>query len=328
MDRFGRLIKITFMALVCVATAAYGQQKPQLPDNYPNKPVKVLVGNAPGGGSDFTARVIATKLGERWKSSFVVENHAGAGGVIAMDMVAKAPPNGYTLMVVSGGALVTTVMLTKLPFDVRTAFEPVALLTSEPYVMVVNASFPVNSVQELIAYAKSNPGKLNYASAGSGTNIHLGMELFKSLAGVDMLHIPYKGTGPALIDLLGGRVQVTIGSTISTNAHVKSGKMKALAVTSLKRSKLLPHLPTISETLPGFEMVSSYGLIAPAGTPSVIVQALNREINQIISLPDVAEKLAGAELSPRSPAEYKDFVAKELNRWTEVIKKAKIKVDE
>jgi tripartite-type tricarboxylate transporter receptor subunit TctC len=330
MRKIVSLIVAAFIVFLCVTSAAYAQQKTQLPGNYPNKPVRILVGSAPGGGTDFTARIIAAKLSERWGKSFIVENRSGASAVIAMDMLAKAPPDGHTLMVVAGGSLVSAILI-NMQLDARTAFEPVANIVTQPYVMVVNASFPVNSVQELISYAKSNPGKLNFATSGVGTNHHLGWELFKTMTGVDMVHVPYKGIGPGIIDLLAGNIQVLFGSTISVNPHVNSGKLKALAVTSLKRSKLLPNLPSISETgVAGFELVGSYGLLAPAGTPSAVIVALNREINQIINLPDVEGKFAtsGADIAPGSPAQYKEFIAQEIDRWQKVIKRSNIKLAE
>jgi tripartite-type tricarboxylate transporter receptor subunit TctC len=324
------LIEVMLIVLVCVTTAAYAQQKAQLLGDYPNKPVRILVGDAPGGGTDFTARLMAAKLSERLSKSFLVENRAGGSGTIALDTVAKATPDGYTLMVSSPGHMVSAVMLNKLPYDVRTAFEQVANIISQPYVLVVNASLPVNSVQELIAYAKSNPGKLNFATSGLGSNHHLGLELLKSMTGVDVVHIPYKGIGPGIIDLIGGRVHVLFGSTISVKPHVNSGKMKALAVTSLKRSKLFPNLPSISEAgVPGFELTGGYGLIAPAGIPSALTLALNQEVNQILNSPEVEEKFAasGADIAPGSPTQYKDFIAREIDRWGTVIKKANIKLE-
>ncbi len=322
------LLRVALVVLACGATITHAQQKPQLPGSYPNKPIRILLPSTPGGGGDTSARAVMQKLSERWGSSFVMDNRPGAVGAIAIDLAAKATPDGYTLLVGSGNPFMHAALVTK-SYDIQKIFAPISQFTSQPYVLAVNLSLPVNSVKELIAYAKSKPGALNYGSSGMGGAAHLGMELFKSMAGVDMVHIPYKGISLGIIDLLGGHVQLLLGSTISVMSLVKSGKLKAIAVTSLNRSRLLPDLPTISEAgLSGFDVTNWYGLVTPAGTPPAIVLALNREITQVLDLPDIRGKFAadGAEPAPGSPEQFSDTITKELHKWAKLIKQLNLKL--
>jgi len=319
------LLRAPLVILACVATATHAQQTPgELPGNYPSKPIRMLVGNAPGGGIDLTARAVAQKLTERWGRSVVVDNRAGASGVIAMDLTAQATPDGYTLLVTAGSLIGTATAQKKLRYDVRTAYAPITQLTSLYYLLLVTPSLPVNSVKDLIAYAKSRPGTLNYGSSGVGGAGHLAAELFSSMAGVRMVNVPYKGGGLVLADMISGHIQLGFTSTISGMPHVRSGKLKALAVTSPQRAKALPDLPTLSEAgVPGFDLINWYGLFAPAGTPRAIVAVLHRDVTQALNSSDVQAMFAkdGAEAAPSdSPEEFKGLLAKDLDMWEKIIR--------
>lgn len=312
--------------LSCVAAVAYGQR----PAGYPAKSVRVFVGSSPGGGVDMITRGVTQKLAEHWGQSFLVENRTGGGGVLAVTLLAQAAPDGYTLYG-GGSQVVTATPLKKVPFDARVVLAPVVQMTSSWYFLLVHPSLPVKSVKDLIALAKKRPGTLNYGSAGAGAVSHLGMELFRSRAGFEAAHIPYKGNGQALIDLVSGQVQMLFTSTISGTSHVKNGKARAIAVTSLKRLQAYPELPTVSESgVPGFEMDNRYGLYAPAGVPAAIQLALNREVGQIMNSPQMRDRIAadGAEVAPPgSPSEFRDRFAKEIEMWEKFIKTSDIKVD-
>jgi len=318
-------MRSALIVLACVATVAHAQQKPgQLPGGYPSKSIRMLVGNAPGGGIDITARVVAQKLTERWGRSVVVDNRPGASGIIAMDLTARATPDGYTLLVTSGSLIASAMVQKKVPFDVREAYAPITQLTSLYYLLLVTPSLPVNSVTDLIAYGKSKPGALNYGSSGIGGAGHLAGELFGSMAGVKMVHVPYKGGGLVLADMISGQVQLGFTSTISGMPHVRSGRLKALAVTSPRRAQAFPDLPTISEAgVPGFELINWYGLFAPAGTPPAIVSALHRNVTEDLNSAEVQAMFArdGADAAPSgSPAQFKGILAKEIDIWEKVVR--------
>jgi tripartite-type tricarboxylate transporter receptor subunit TctC len=273
---------------------------------------------------------VSEKLTEAWGRPFIVDNRSGAGGTIAMGIAAKAPPDGYTLLVISGSQVTNAVFVTKLPFDIRKVYAPITQATSGPYLLVAHPSLAAQNVKELIALAKSKPGQLNFMSSGTGSFAHLGMELFKSLTGTDMVHVPYKGSGPALIDLIGGQVQLGMASAPSGMPHVRSGKLKALAVTTLQRSPLIPELPSVAESgVPGFSVDSWYGIVAPAGTPPAIVKKLNAEIVKILNAPAVTAYLAreGAVPKGSSPAELASTIQAELAKWGKVISAARLKLD-
>src|SRR4030095_5020494 len=261
---------------------------------YPTKPIRLVVPFPPGGATDILARDVAQKLSDAWGQSFVVDNRPGAGGNIGSELVAKAAPDGYTLeMGTVGTHAINASLYAKMPYDHVKDFVPVILVAGVPNVLVVNPSVPVNSVAELIAYAKANPGKLNFASSGNGTSIHLSGELFKVMAGVQITHVPYKGSAPALQDLLGGQVQLMFDNLPPSLPQIKAGKLKALAVTSTTRAAALPDVPTMAESgLPGFEASSWFGVLAPAGTPPAIVAKLNAEIGKWLASPEAKEKLA------------------------------------
>jgi tripartite-type tricarboxylate transporter receptor subunit TctC len=308
-------------ALVLALTAAAAAQ------DYPTKAVRVIVPFPPGGVNDTVGRMIATQLSERLGKQFVVDNRSGAAGIVGSELAANASKDGYTLLVVS---LVNAVnpWLYKLPYDPVKSFTPIAFLATAPNVLVVNPELPVKSVRELVALAKEKPGAVPYASAGVGSFMHLGGELFRLTAGVDFLHVPFKGGGPAMIDLVAGHTKVGFATTITTSPHIRTGKLRALGVGARKRSPILADVPTIAEAgVPGYECANWIGIVAPAGTPAVIVEKLHQEISAVLDLPDVQQRLAaqGAEAVRMSPAEFGDFMLAEMSKWERVVKEGGIK---
>jgi tripartite-type tricarboxylate transporter receptor subunit TctC len=297
---------------------------------YPSKPIRVIVPYAPGGGTDTAARIIAQRLGAAWDETVVVDNRPGAAGIIGSDIVAKATPDGYTLLVAAGAHAINPSLYSKLPFDVRKDFAPTAFLVTAPNILVVNPSVPATSVKELIALAKSKPGQLNFGSGGAGQTPHLAGELFKSMAGVEMTHVPYKGGAPATADLIGGRISVMFGGMVLTLPHVKAGKLRALATTGAKRAKAVPDLPTVAEAaLPGFEADEWFGLWAPGGTPSAIVQKLNAAVRDILKSRDAQERFAalGAEVIDMDTRRFAAYEREQIAKWAKVIKEAHIRVE-
>ena len=308
-----------------VATAA-----PALGQAYPTKPIRIVAPSTPGDAPDVIARLVADKLSVALGQQVVVDNKPGAGGVVGSESVAKAPPDGYTLIMGNAGSHgINAAVYSRLPYDIQRDFAPVSQVAIAPNVMVINPSVPANSVAEFIAYAKSQPGKLSYASGGNGSSAHMSMELFKAMAGIDVQHIPYKGSSPALTDLIGGQVSVFIGNMPPTVPHIKSGKLRALAVTTKSRSALMPELPTISDTLPGYETVAWFGVLAPAGTPPEIVNRLSAEIGRIARSPEMREKLVamGAEPVGGTPEEFKAVIDRDIAKWKPLAQKVGIKVD-
>lgn len=299
-------------------------------ETYPDKPIRMIVPTAPAGGNDFMARIIGQKLQERLGKPVVVENKSGAGGTIGTDFVAKAKPDGYTILF---GYIAThgiNPAMSKLPYDAVRDFAPITQVAEAQTVIVVNPSVPVNTLQELIALAKAKPGTLNYASAGKGTLPHIAGELFKQLTGTDIGYVHYKGSSPAVTDTLAGHTQIMFGSLVTAISHIKAGKLKALAVTGSKRSPLLPDVPTVSEAgLQGFEVAQWYGLFAPANTPKAIIDKLNQETIEVLKSPEVATKFAeqGADVVTGSPADFGRLVEAEIARWSEVSRKANITAD-
>jgi tripartite-type tricarboxylate transporter receptor subunit TctC len=298
---------------------------------YPTKPIRIVVPFPAGGTTDVLARAAAQKLTETLGQSAVVDNRPGAGGNIGAELVAKAPPDGYTLLMGTVGThAINPSLYPKMPYDHVRDFAPVILVASVPNVLVINPSLPVNSAQELIAYAKTNPGKLNFASSGNGTSIHLSAELFKAMAGVQITHVPYKGSAPALQDLVGGQVQLMFDNLPSSLALIKAGKLKALAVTSKERAAALPDVPTIAESgLPGFEASSWFGLLAPAGTPQPVIAKVNAEIAKWLATPEAKEKVRGqgANAAGGTPEDFVQFIATETAKWQKVVKESGAKVD-
>ncbi len=298
--------------------------------DYPQKPVRFIVGFSPGGGSDILARLLSDKLTESWGRPFVVDNRSGAGGTIALSLTANAAPDGYTVMMISGSQITNAVLMTKMSIDVLKAYAPVTQATSQPYILVVHPSVAAKNVKELIALAKSKPDALNYASSGTGSFAHLGMELFKVMTGTEMVHIPFKGSGAAMIDLLGGQVQAALTSAISGMPHLKTGKLRGLAVTTLKRSPVIPEFPTVAESgVPGYSVDGWYAVVLPARTPAAIVSKLNRELVRLLETPAVVEALArdGAVPAPSTPAQLAETMRAELAKWDKVVKSAGLKIE-
>ena len=296
---------------------------------YPSKPVRFIIPFAPGGYTDILARTLGQRMANTWGQPFIMDNRPGATGNTATGMAARASADGYTILMVPSSFAINPGLFKEVPYDAVRDFAPISLVASSPYILVVHQSVPVQSVRELIEYAKAHQGQLNYSSSGSGTATHVAAELFKSMAAVHITHIPYKGTGAQLTDLLAGQIQMAFGS-IGMLPHVKAGRLKALGVSSAKRSSAFPDLPTVAEAgLPGFDVSSWYGVIAPAGTPKNIVAQLNSEIVRITRLPDVMDGMArsGADSVGNSPDEFAAFIKTELTRWAKVIKETGASVD-
>jgi len=303
---------------------------------WPTKPVRIVVPFAPGGTTDILARALAPELGKAFGQSFIVENKPGAGGNTGADLVAKSPPDGYTLLMGTVGTqAINPALYPKMPYDAVKDFAPITLFAGVPNVLVINpakaAAYKITDVKSLIAYAKANPGKLNMASSGNGTSIHLSGELFKAMTGTYMLHFPYRGSGPALLDLIGGTMDVMFDNLPSALPQIKAGKLTALAVTSGARSAALPDVPTIAEAGPvkGFEASSWFGLLAPAGTPTDIVNRLQQETAKALATPALKERLLaqGAIPGGDTPAQFTQFIAAESKKWAQVVKTSGAKVD-
>jgi tripartite-type tricarboxylate transporter receptor subunit TctC len=320
-----------FMVLALIPSVTHAQQNPgQQPAGYPSKPVRILVGSSIGGGVDLAVRPVAHRLTERWGRQVIVENRDGASGAIAMEITAKAIPDGYTLFV-AGNTMILTGAQKKVPFDIRTAYAPIVRMTSQPYLLLVNPALPYNSVKDLIAYAKSKPGAINYGTAGIGSTTHIGTELLSSMAGINLVNVPYKGNAPALVDLMAGRIQMMFASGVAAGPQVKSGKVKALAVAGLRRMQAFPNLPTIAESgVPGYELANSFGLYAPAGTPAPVLLLINREVSEFMNSAEVKQRLevdATEAAPPQSPAQFKaEFIA-EVNKWEKFFKTSGLKFD-
>src|SRR5215475_8065672 len=324
-----KLPRRRFLHLAANATVMSSVPRMTRAQSYPSRPVRIIVGYAPGGGQDILARLIGQWLSERLGQSFIIENRPGGGANIATEAVVRAPPDGYTLLTVGPAHAVNATLYDKLSFNFLRDIAPVASLTVNPSVLEVHPSVPVKSVPEFVAYAKANPGKLNMASAGNGTIQHVSGELFKLMTGVDMVHVPYRGAGPALADLLGGQVQVMFDTLISSIEYIKAGKLRALAVTTAARQELLPDLPTVGDFVPGYESSSVNGIGAPRDTPAAIVDTLNREINAGLADPKLKATFAylGSTVLHESHATYGKFLADETQKWAKVVKFAGLKPD-
>ena len=289
---------------------------------YPAKPVRIIVSTAAGGSADTLGRLLAQKLTAALGQSVVVENRSGSGGVVGTDVVAKSVPDGYTLLFAYHSHVINPSLYPKLPFDTVKAFAPITQVAVQAQVMNVHPTLPAKNVKELIALAKARPGQLLYGSAGSGSGGHLATEIFDSMAGIKMTHVPYKGSAPALIDVIAGQTQLMIATLITSLPHIRSGRLRAMGVTGLKRSPVLPDVPAIAETLPGYETVVSYFLLAPAGTPDEIVAKLNAESVKALKESDVVERLArdGADPVGNSPQETARYIAAEIDKWGKAVK--------
>lgn len=294
---------------------------------YPTRPVRIVVGFAAGGPNDILARLLGQRLSERLGQTFIIENRPGASGNIATEAVVRSAPDGYTLMTISPTNAVNATLYEKLNFDFTRDIAPVATIFRGPFIMTVHPGVPAQTVPEFIAYAKANPGKINYASVGNGSPAHLGTELFKMMTGVDMVHVPYRGGAPAITDTIAGQVQLYLVPTVASIEYVRAGKMRALAVTTATRSEALPDLPTIGEFVPGFEASIWFGIGAPKGTPHEIVDLLNREINAGLINLKIKEQLAalGGTALAGSPADFGKLIAAETEKWGRVIRTANIK---
>jgi len=320
-----RQVQALLLAAFALLLAAGGA----VAQDYPARPIRLIIPFPPGGSNDVVGRMIAAKLSDQLGKQVVVDNRAGAGGVVGTEIASKAPPDGYTLLVISLAHAVNP-WLYKLPYDPIKDFVPIGIMGSGPNVLVVHPDLPVNSVKELIALAKSKPGDLQYASAGVGSFQHLGGELFKIEAGVDILHVPFKGGGPAMIDVIGGHTKVMFSSLVQTTPHIKSGKLRALGTGGAKRSSVLPDVPTIDEAgVPGYLGVNWWGIIAPAGTPQPVVDRVAKALNDAQDTPEVQKQFAteGAEIVKMSPTDFGAFMVKEMNKWERVVKQGGIKAE-
>jgi tripartite-type tricarboxylate transporter receptor subunit TctC len=291
---------------------------------WPEKPVRFIVGFTPGGPSDVIARALGQKLADLWGQQVVIENRPGAGGNIAAEIAAKSAPDGYTWLLGNNSVLATNQSLYKrLAYDPVRDFAPVVLVAVQPNILVVNPDVPATSVKELIALAKAKPGQLNYASSGSGAAAHLAGELFKTMTGVEMLHVPYKGAQPALTDVVAGRAQLMFATSASAIPYIKAGRLRALAVTTTKRSATVPELPTLSEAgVPGFEAITWHGVVVPSATPAPLIERINREIVGVLQMPDLRERFEslGAEIAAGTPRDFADYIARETPKWAKVVK--------
>ncbi len=319
-----RIARILALALIPAALAPVA-----LAADYPNKPVKWVVPYPPAGTTDVLARIVAQWLGEKMGQPFVVENKPGVGNNLGTEAVINSPPDGYTMLLVNPANGINATLYKDLKFNFIRDIAPVAGIVRTPNVMVVTPSLPVKTVKEFIDYCKANPGKINMASSGSGTSVHLSGELFKSMTGCDMLHVPYKGAGPALIDLMGGQVQVMFDNLPSSAGHIKSGKLRALAVTSAEREPSLPNVPTVGETVPGYEATAWFGVGMPKNTPKEFIDKVNAEVNRALADPAMRAKLAelGGKPIPGTPDDFGKVIAAETAKWAKVVQSSGAKVE-
>ena len=297
---------------------------------YPSKSVRFIVPFAPGGTNDIVARMVGVKLTEAWGQPVVIDNRGGAGGVIGADLAAKSVPDGYTLLMANVNFATNPGLVRNLPYDTEKDFAAVSLLATSPSVLVVHPSIPVRSVKEMIAFAKAKPGQLSYSSSGAGTTGHMAMELLKQMAAIDMVAVHYKGGGPALIDLIAGRVSPGFATILSAAPHIEGGRLRALAVSTPKRSSALPDLPTVAEAgVPGYEFTGWWGVVVPARTPHDVISKLNGELVKILAQPDVRERLVreGADPASTTPEAFTAYMRSEVAKWSKVIKTANIKAE-
>jgi tripartite-type tricarboxylate transporter receptor subunit TctC len=312
---------LALLSIVVFAYPAVAQS------DYPSRPVRILVPSSPGGGTDILARVLADHLSRSMGGQFFVENRPGAGQMIGIEAVARAAPDGYTLLMAASTLAINPAMYRKVSYDALRDFAPITQVAGLPNVLLVHPSLPARSPQELIALAKEKPGHLTYASAGIGTSPHMGMELFKSMAGIDLVHVPFRGTGPAVTEMLSGRVPVGFSNTLTAIPHIEAGTLRALGVTGSRRAEALPKIPTIAEAgVPGYDAMQWYGLLAPAGTPTAIVERIASDVAAALRLPDVKERLAadGAEAVGGTPAAFAVLIKQELDKWAKVARAAGI----
>ena len=321
---YGRIV------IAACALLASGLPSASTAQSYPHKPIRLIVPFGPGGPGDAIGRMLSKKLTESLGQSVVVDNRSGATTIVGTQIAAESPADGYTLLLISTTHAVNPSLFKKLPYDPIKDFTPVTLITATPFMLVVHPSVAANSVAELVALARSKPGQLNYGSSGNGSSIHLTTELLKTAAKIDMTHVPYTGSGPAFIDLMGGQVQLLFSSTVSSLPHVKTGKVRGLAITSLKRAPSLPAIPTVAESYPGFESSSWFGLLVAARTPAPIVERLLTDTRAALKSPEINQALVsqGAEPGGNSPAEFAAYFQSEIKKWRRVIDAAAIKLDQ
>lgn len=306
------------LAVAAIAASGYAAER-----TYPVKPIRLIAPYPPGGGNDTMARAIGAKLTEAWGQQVIIDNRAGANGIVACEIVATAPPDGYTLLMANVGTnAINPALYKNLRYDPVKAFAPVSQLGTAPNILVVPAATPVGTVSELVALAKSRPGKLTYGSNGVGSSQHLAGVMFSTAFGIDIVHVPYKGTGPAVIDLISGQISMSFANALAVVQHIKTNRLKALAVTSLKRSPVLPNIPAIAESAPGFSATSWWGIVAPARTPDSIVSALSAEIARALDTAGMKEQLDRQGVEPRSstPREFQAFMQAEVVKWAKVVK--------
>ena len=323
------LARRRFLHLAAAAAALPATARIARAQSYPARSVRIVIGYTPGGSADITARLLGQWLTERLGQPFVVESRPGGGTNIATEAVVRAPADGYTLLLVAPANAINATLYGKLNYDFIRDMAPVAGLIRFPNVMEVNPSVPAKTVPEFVAYAKANPGKINYASSGNGSTIHMSAELFKMMAGVDLMHVPYRGGAPALTDMLAGQVQVMFDNLPTSVEHIRAGKLRPLAITSATRSELLPDVPTVADFVPGYESSAWYGVGAPKGTPAEVVDRLNKEVNAALADPKMKARFAelGATVLPGSPADYGNFIAAETAKWAKVITAANLRAD-
>jgi tripartite-type tricarboxylate transporter receptor subunit TctC len=322
-----KLPRRRFLLLAAGAAALPAASRIARAQAYPSRPARIVVPFAAGGATDIIARLIGQWLSERLGQQFVIENRPGAGSNIGTEVVVNAPPDGYTLLLVGASSAINATLYEKLSFNFLRDIAPVSGIISIPFIMAVNPSFPTKTVSEFIAYARANPGKVNMASGGNGTAGHLSGELFKMMAGINMVHVPYRGEAPALTDMLGGQVQAMFGTMPASIEYVRAGKLRPLAVTSARRSELLPDLPTVGDFVPGYETSALQGVGAPRNTPAEIINKLNKEINAGLADPKIKARLTdlGGTVLPGSPADFGKLIADETEKWGKVVRAANIK---
>jgi tripartite-type tricarboxylate transporter receptor subunit TctC len=322
------MIARSFIALAAVVAAIGGAQA-QVQD-YPNRPITLVVPYAAGGGNDVMARIVGEKMSKTLGQQVVIDNRPGAGGALATRQVAKAAPDGYTLVIGGTGSLaVNPTLLPNVGYDVRKDFAPVGSIGSSAMIVIIHPSIPAKTIPELIALAKKEPGKLTFASSGAGASTHMSAELFKSMTGTDIVHVPYKGSGPAMPDLMSGRVSMMFENAPGAMSHIKAGKLRALGQTGLKRSASLPDVPTVAEAVPGYESLSWSGIAVAAGTPKPVIERLNRDLNAVLAMPEMRQKLAeqGAETIGGPPEAFARHIQAEREKWSRVIRSANIVVN-
>ncbi len=322
-----RLFSFVFLCVLCVFS---GKPSATFAEDYPSKPIRIIVPYPPGGFNDTLARTLGQKLTDKWKQPVIVDNRPGGGGTIGTSLAAKSAPDGYTLLIVSFAFAVNPALYASLPYDTDKDFAPIVLAASTPNLLVANPELPVKSVKELIALARSKPGNLNYASAGNGSSNHLSMELFKSLTGIDIVHVPYKGSAPAVTDLIGGHIDLMFDNVPNVLQQVKAGKLRALAVSSKERSPFIEGLPTVAESgVPGFDVSVWFGVVAPAGTPQPAIAKLNAELNSILKLAEVKQAFNNQGVQPAggTPGAFSSFLAAQRAKWAKVVKDSGTKAE-